>query len=172
MRCMAFNHTGSPIRTSPDHFLFADPRSFSQLTTSFFAFGSLGIPRSLFFSFSYFVNHMRLLQSHIFSFCLFWNCSPLRNSKKLEFLFRLNLFLLLTSLSLSILSMIFIRFVSERECKGTAYFWKSKLFRKIFHFFSTIPGKNHPKRQFPISKHSEWSLRWHHSRRHWGARRL
>ena len=43
---------GCPIRTSPDQVLFADPRSFSQLTTSFFATGSLGILRSLFFSFS------------------------------------------------------------------------------------------------------------------------
>ena len=43
---------GCPIRTSPDHVLFADPRSFSQLTASFFATGSLGILRSLFFSFS------------------------------------------------------------------------------------------------------------------------
>ena len=47
-----FNCRGSPIRTSPDQFLFADPRSFSQLTTSFFAFGSQGILRSLLFSFS------------------------------------------------------------------------------------------------------------------------
>ena len=47
---------GSPIRTSPDQFLFADPRSFSQLTTSFLASGSQGILRSLFFSFSYFSN--------------------------------------------------------------------------------------------------------------------
>ena len=49
---LAFNQTGSPIRTSPDQFLFADPRGFSQLTTSFFGSGSLGILRSLFFSFS------------------------------------------------------------------------------------------------------------------------
>ena len=51
--CAAFNRAGSPIRTSPDQFLFADPRSFSQLTTSFIAFGSQGILRSLLFSFSY-----------------------------------------------------------------------------------------------------------------------
>ena len=50
---LAFNQTGSPIRTSPDQFLFADPRGFSQLTTSFFGSGSLGILRSLLFSFSY-----------------------------------------------------------------------------------------------------------------------
>src|SRR6201986_2255806 len=39
---------GCPIRTSADQFLFADPRSFSQLTTSFFAFESLGIPHTPF----------------------------------------------------------------------------------------------------------------------------
>ena len=61
MEYMVFNHVGSPIRKSPDHFLFADPRSLSQLTTSFIASGSQGILRSLLFSFSYFVNHMRLL---------------------------------------------------------------------------------------------------------------
>jgi hypothetical protein len=38
---------GFPIRTSPDHRLFAPNRSFSQLTTSFFAFCDLGIPRVL-----------------------------------------------------------------------------------------------------------------------------
>ena len=51
---MVFNHAGYPIRISPDHVLFADPRSFSQLTTSFIASGSQGILRSLLFSFSYF----------------------------------------------------------------------------------------------------------------------
>ena len=51
-QCQAFNLTGSPIRTSPDQVLFADPRSLSQLTTSFIAFGSLGIHRTLLFSFS------------------------------------------------------------------------------------------------------------------------
>ena len=34
---------GSPIRTSPDHDLFAAPRGLSQLTTSFFAFLRQGI---------------------------------------------------------------------------------------------------------------------------------
>ena len=55
LRCFSSLRTprSSPIRTPPDHFLFADPRGFSQLTTSFFASGSLGIPRSLFSSFSY-----------------------------------------------------------------------------------------------------------------------
>ena len=61
---MAFNHVGCPIRTSPDHVLFADPRSFSQLTTSFFATGSLGILRSLLFSFSL-VNHDRCVTATV-----------------------------------------------------------------------------------------------------------
>lgn len=43
-----FNAMGCPIRTSADHVPFADPRSFSQLTTSFFASESLGIPHTLF----------------------------------------------------------------------------------------------------------------------------
>ena len=48
--CMAFSHAGSPIRTSPDHRLFAAPRSFSQLSTSFLASKSLGILRPLLFA--------------------------------------------------------------------------------------------------------------------------
>ena len=69
-RRRVFNPPGSPIRTSPDQFLFADPRSFSQLTTSFFASGSQGILRSLLFSFSYFiqVNTLRHLRLNSYSF--------------------------------------------------------------------------------------------------------
>src|SRR6185437_1269619 len=44
--CIDFINTGFPIRTSPDRFLFADPRCFSQLITSFFASESLGIPHA------------------------------------------------------------------------------------------------------------------------------
>ena len=43
-----FNIPGCPIRTSVDQFLFADPHSFSQLITSFFASESLGILHTLF----------------------------------------------------------------------------------------------------------------------------
>ena len=43
-----FNTVGCPIRTPVDQFLFADPHSFSQLITSFFASESLGIPHTLF----------------------------------------------------------------------------------------------------------------------------
>lgn len=42
-RWHAFNVPGCPIRISADHFMCADPRSFSQLTTSFIASVSLGI---------------------------------------------------------------------------------------------------------------------------------
>ena len=48
--CMAFSHAGFPIRTSPDLYLFAVPRGFSQLTTSFLASKSLGILRPLLFA--------------------------------------------------------------------------------------------------------------------------
>ena len=77
----AFSRVGCPIRTFADQVLFADPRDFSQLTTSFIGLGSQGILRSLFFSFSFsesFFNDTR--------FAYFEIVVPYRNSKKLEFL--------------------------------------------------------------------------------------
>ena len=47
---------GCPIRKSPDHGLFAPPRSLSQLITSFFASESQGIPRTLLVTFSILFN--------------------------------------------------------------------------------------------------------------------
>ena len=44
-----FNIVGCPIRISTDQFVCANPRSFSQLITSFFASESLGIPHTPFF---------------------------------------------------------------------------------------------------------------------------
>ena len=41
-----FNIVGCPIRISTDQFVCANPRSFSQLITSFFASESLGIPHT------------------------------------------------------------------------------------------------------------------------------
>lgn len=41
-----FNIVGCPIRISTDQVVCADPRSFSQLITSFFASESLGIPHT------------------------------------------------------------------------------------------------------------------------------
>ena len=49
--CQAFCLTGCPIQKSPDQILFANPRSFSQLTTSFFASKSLGIPHTPLYTF-------------------------------------------------------------------------------------------------------------------------
>ena len=49
--CQVFYLTGCPIQKSPDQILFANPRSFSQLTTSFFASKSLGIPHTPLFTF-------------------------------------------------------------------------------------------------------------------------
>src|SRR5690606_595066 len=43
--CHAFSMTGCPIRKPADQFVCADPRGLSQLVASFFASGSLGIPR-------------------------------------------------------------------------------------------------------------------------------
>ena len=49
-----FDMMGSPIRTSADQQLFALPRSFSQLTTSFIAFWCQGILPVLLVAFFYF----------------------------------------------------------------------------------------------------------------------
>jgi hypothetical protein len=46
---------GCPIRTSTDQIVLANPRSFSQLITSFFASESLGIPRAPLITYFYFV---------------------------------------------------------------------------------------------------------------------
>ena len=46
----AFSTMGCPIRISADQFVFANPRSFSQLITSFFASESLGILHTPFLS--------------------------------------------------------------------------------------------------------------------------
>ena len=51
--CRGRASTGCPIRISPDLGVFATPRSFSQLITSFFAFESLGILHMPFFAFFY-----------------------------------------------------------------------------------------------------------------------
>ena len=49
--CQVFYLTGCPIQISPDRISFANPRSFSQLTTSFFASKSLGIPHTPLYTF-------------------------------------------------------------------------------------------------------------------------
>ena len=52
LRVIGSLQLGCPIRKSPDHGLFAPPRSLSQLITSFFASESQGIPRTLLVTFS------------------------------------------------------------------------------------------------------------------------
>src|ERR1700744_5668644 len=64
---LVFNKLGFPIRKSPDQFIFADPRSLSQLITSFIASESQGIPRVPFLTFFY---HCRLLPGTV---CLFYS---------------------------------------------------------------------------------------------------
>ena len=46
-----FNMVGCPIRKSADYVVCANPRSLSQLVTSFFASESLGIPHTLLVTF-------------------------------------------------------------------------------------------------------------------------
>src|SRR6187402_1106405 len=48
-----FKWIGFPIQKSTDQFIFADPRSLSQLITSFIASESQGIPRVPFLTFFY-----------------------------------------------------------------------------------------------------------------------
>src|ERR1700712_325736 len=48
-----FKWIGFPIRKSADQFIFANPRSLSQLITSFIASESQGIPRVPLFTFFY-----------------------------------------------------------------------------------------------------------------------
>ena len=61
--------SGCPIRTSADQFPFANPRSFSQLTASFFASESLGIRHSLFCSFSCFSRSSVSRARYLFLIC-------------------------------------------------------------------------------------------------------
>ena len=60
---------GCPIRRSTDHGVFASPRSFSQLVTSFFASESLGIPHAPFFA-SLCEELLRFLSALHSCFCL------------------------------------------------------------------------------------------------------
>lgn len=50
-----FNIVGCPIQVSTDQFVCANPRSFSQLITPFFASESLGIPHTPLFCLLYFL---------------------------------------------------------------------------------------------------------------------
>ena len=69
--CMRVAHAGFPIQISPDHWIFAPPRSFSQLITSFIGSKCQGIHPALFFAWpfrSYSVNIWRLVLLGLFLF--------------------------------------------------------------------------------------------------------
>ena len=91
---------GSPIRTSPDQVLFADPRSFSQLTTSFFAFGSLGILRSLLFSFSSCESHFDDLIQRLVFYSFAYEIAALTTRKNFDSYQTIISFYLVISLSI------------------------------------------------------------------------
>src|SRR6476646_954417 len=57
-----FNIVGCPIQVSPDQFVCADPRRFSQLITPFFASESLGIPHTPLFCLLYLLDSTRCAQ--------------------------------------------------------------------------------------------------------------
>ena len=70
---------GCPIRISADQLVFANPRSFSQLTTSFVAFESLGIPHLLFLTFlTATAPFAKLLQTLSHSLIMSMNSRPSR----------------------------------------------------------------------------------------------
>lgn len=72
--CHASCMTGCPIRISADLRLFATPRSFSQLVTSFFASGSLGILRVLFLTLFFPLHHSFLQVCSMLFSCLLPSC--------------------------------------------------------------------------------------------------
>ena len=129
-RRLVFNQTGFPIRTSPDQFLFADPRSFSQLTTSFIASGSQGILRSLLFSFSYFSNEsFATFTSQIFYSFAFEIAVPNSQLEKtriliIQTIISFNFFYLVISLSIvnDLSNPLFEVSLIERDGKGTHFF--------------------------------------------------
>src|SRR6476620_5573673 len=66
-----FNIVGCPIRISPDQFVCADPRRFSQLITSFFASESLGIPHTPLFCLLYFCSAYKYAERVLSTLLLF-----------------------------------------------------------------------------------------------------
>ena len=62
-----FTMVGCPIRTPADQFVFANPRSFSQLITSFFASESLGIPHTPLFCLLYFHSYLLINKNCVLS---------------------------------------------------------------------------------------------------------
>ena len=67
-----FNIPGCPIRISTDQVVCADPRSFSQLITSFIASESLGIPHTPLFCLLYFLFTYYYVKNCAFYFLIFF----------------------------------------------------------------------------------------------------
>ena len=68
-----FNIVGCPIQVSTDQFVCANPRSFSQLITSFFASESLGIPHTPLFCLLYFCFYTLLHRERVLSTLLLFS---------------------------------------------------------------------------------------------------
>ncbi len=94
----SFNVLSSLIRISTDHWIFAPPRSFSQLVTSFFGAMYQGILRMLFVAWSFFQRHFlwRSLSLLVLSLQKFYTLNStnfqLKDFAKLHNL-RINLFI-------------------------------------------------------------------------------
>ena len=74
-----FNIVGCPIRKSADHFKCADPRSLSQLITSFFVSESLGIPHTLLLTFSYSLLPKIIKNKFLMSSVMFYSYNMSKN---------------------------------------------------------------------------------------------
>ena len=96
-----FNCVGCPIRTSTDQGSFAPPRRFSQLTTSFVASGSQGIPHAPFVRFHLFDKNYEFVTSFRRSVvCFYTNSVRLTSQVTLLYFTRLFFYSLPLSLSL------------------------------------------------------------------------
>ena len=105
---------GCPIRMSADYRLFAPPRGFSQLITSFFALQSLGIPRMPLFVF-FARNCVFISKDRYVSTLLFYQCFDNVFSLLVVFLCLSikTCFLVIVNMSMNLfLRRVLIRFIS------------------------------------------------------------
>ena len=129
---------GSPIRTSPDQFLFADPRSFSQLTTSFFAFGSLGILRSLLFSFSSCESHFDDFIQRLVFYSFAYEIAALTTRKNFDSYQTIISFYLVISLSIVNELCLLFPSLSEGDAKVHIFFYPPNFFKLFFKIFTIL----------------------------------
>ena len=129
---------GSPIRTSPDQFLFANPRSFSQLTTSFFAFGSLGILRSLLFSFSSCESHFDDFIQRLVFYSFAYEIAALTTRKNFDSYQTIISFYLVISLSIVNELCLLFPSLSEGDAKVHIFFYPPNFFKLFFKIFTIL----------------------------------